>query len=1739
MVLDNLIFFNEKGYEIPVQKVYTLAWEIIPNSHVINNFISNPKGHFMIDLQNNITVVIDDPGKILVHDVKLYNKLGNDTNITISTFNDICFLNKNIEYQAPESRYKKITKYIDVVEDIQNTVQLTINTLDNTITEELPIDIFSDCKFNIINSIDEYNDTNTEYYTLSAVSLSTDDNSKTAVDYLVSSVFGDVTKIYPCIRYIGSNMQDKVSTDFVSASTVIILEEQNGQYINPVINNNISMMFEFQNDSEMRFISSNSIADIIWESSYIANNTNQKSINTPVYFSVGFSAKVEGCYQNIMAMYIYDENTNQKYIAGLFTFLTEVEGEDERYRALLGNLGIPDPEKYSNIFKEQDHLEECVDWTLVNKKSKELMINYENIFPYAGTYKALLNAVKFLGYYDLIFKEWYKIKDQNNRDKYITLQTYDTSTGKSLKSKLKQVNVSFGEFERYKKLNRLTMVYHLNQLDEDNTTETLTRYNTDSTQDRIVFDVPQVKKIYEYRTDEILAKLYSVKVWLENHILGVNCYISDICGEGLIIERIKTQAYVTEHYVKDFYSDAYLTPKISHIDEFIDSSTYIACSLTEYNSVTFETYKNIPIETFIKKTQADSTGQNIFGNEYISNPIGCLLIPDEIQYELHLDDTSCGSLYEFMNAEYLDNPILVKDNKIELYKNNSNYSIIDNTECPIIEIAQANIRYTHGNWKSNIKYSININQDKNTGNEYYTIQKHIYETTSQADIVTIYKDIQKVFLYPHIDNNPNLDNNSQFIYTANNQWNVPIIVIRNYTCPDIIPDSELTNDYILEIVKGKIIFRNKQSEINDGLCTGAEILFGYEDLSFDNIQQSINISYTYSGERVPVFTFNNATKTSNYNDAHELIAQYNPVYDIDNITNDDAIYFNSVKQKQIDAYKKQVYHNALTNSVSFDPYYNIKVNRIGDYTVTVKGYDAYNRIYVNKSDKKHTVYAPKVDIELYINSAKTVNKKSFNDSTYFGEKQDNLTLARLLNKLDTYPKYPRSYRIYDIDPMLDTEDQIQYDNISYALDVPTIGDYIVFNNFTERVVNIIKVSDNSYKLMLLDGNPNPDTIRYANEIGLCLYDNNKKEIITDIFPLTKTDLYIDDKSFTENNIYDSANSYMTVETANNDLDVIVDNIDKTPKYLYNNINAYVYNATSMLFTDLTNLSVDYNANETYIQDNVQRYKENDVIKLSYLKKTDMFNNYVNDITCCNEACYKIKRIYTDIIDNTEIIVYVLDGIFDLYKLNNKIYNNISEHSLSADNILSYNKLQVTISPAHLSAAQYVLRTAENGSELTYNYNGTAISRTQVTYEGSPLLFNSYLDTNYSAMIQKFEPKLLDNMWNYNVTFTHNDNIYKYTNVPVTIDKGRQIIIKYDEEQTGLSDTIPLKILWNWNSYYVEEVPNATLNTSYVDKHLIFQSINNTLSLIPNILGSQNIGLTLIDCFGNTVNNHGEGLLYVQNTDKTYVHRPDNEKLSIETPVKAIVAITFNEQLDKPTVYGATINNITPISAYGETCTVYLNDGNTILPKSGNTYPLNVNYTIYYSDGTKSYNKGAKLTLLDNNDTAVKNNKAKVKFGKAAQSHKHIAKTYKIKVETHSNRKYDMVTSNIIDVPVMQYGFDITTKIYNLRFLLYDVLQCGTDEINNEFLSYMIHDISYDMERLSGDIEHITGNSLNDCNLEIMTFKYIGKSGISYMIPENTTGNRQYIGIIQITLRFNVHGIKNDITATYTSPVYQE
>ena len=132
---------------------------------------------------------------------------------------------------------------------------------------------------------------------------------------------------------------------------------------------------------------------------------------------LGFSGKEEGTYRQslhicLLDTNVLDENNIPTIIPiGEIELIGETEGEDDRYRTLFTNFGIPDPKDFDHVYKESYTEDDKPDFMSINKHSKEMFLEYDKIFPYIGTYRALINAVHLLGYDDIFFKEWYKVLD--------------------------------------------------------------------------------------------------------------------------------------------------------------------------------------------------------------------------------------------------------------------------------------------------------------------------------------------------------------------------------------------------------------------------------------------------------------------------------------------------------------------------------------------------------------------------------------------------------------------------------------------------------------------------------------------------------------------------------------------------------------------------------------------------------------------------------------------------------------------------------------------------------------------------------------------------------------------------------------------------------------------------------------------------------------------------------------------------------------------------------------------------------------------------------------------------------------------------------------------------------------------------------------------------------------------------------------------------------------------------------
>ena len=265
-------------------------------------------------------------------------------------------------------------------------------------------------------------------------------------------------------------------------------------------------------------------------------NNNGFSVN------VGFSGENDGVYEQGLYICLVDkantENSElgEAYPIGEIKMAAETEGEDERYRSFFENFGIPDPKYYNNIFIDSDINNDSPDYISINKNSKKMFLAYNDIFPYIGSYKALLNAIRTLGYEDeIFFKEWYKeIGNSALEDSgYTTYEiSFKDNTNRNLIS-----NLDISERIHLRKMNWVSMVYKINE-------------ELDKPEDK--FGFPTAITNYKNFNTDRLAKILSLKNWLEKYAMGVNCHITDVGGEGLVFERYNLNKYGTYQKVYEY-----------------------------------------------------------------------------------------------------------------------------------------------------------------------------------------------------------------------------------------------------------------------------------------------------------------------------------------------------------------------------------------------------------------------------------------------------------------------------------------------------------------------------------------------------------------------------------------------------------------------------------------------------------------------------------------------------------------------------------------------------------------------------------------------------------------------------------------------------------------------------------------------------------------------------------------------------------------------------------------------------------------------------------------------------------------------------------------------------------------------------------------------------------------------------------------------------------------------------------
>lgn len=240
------------------------------------------------------------------------------------------------------------------------------------------------------------------------------------------------------------------------------------------------------------------------------------SIDT-ITLDIGFLSEVEGEFQEILEIYLTD-GTTDTLIAEVNLFC-EAIAEDTRLTTILENFGQTLDVEDSLVFRETDVNDDKSNHDVLNRKKKELILEYSNIIPYIGAYKGLINALKFYGYNDLRIKEWWLNLDTEQKHYYeIDKDTYKTLTG--------QDDV-FGEGNRLKRTGKFSLFYDIFKL-----TGEVDQYG-----------IPEIEKSFPYSQNEVLIKLYGLKTLFKRKYLPLSTRIVDITGEGIVFDRISSQTW--------------------------------------------------------------------------------------------------------------------------------------------------------------------------------------------------------------------------------------------------------------------------------------------------------------------------------------------------------------------------------------------------------------------------------------------------------------------------------------------------------------------------------------------------------------------------------------------------------------------------------------------------------------------------------------------------------------------------------------------------------------------------------------------------------------------------------------------------------------------------------------------------------------------------------------------------------------------------------------------------------------------------------------------------------------------------------------------------------------------------------------------------------------------------------------------------------------------------------------------
>ncbi len=339
---------------------------------------------------------------------------------------------------------------------------------------------------------------------------------------------------------------------------------------------------------------------------------------------VGLQSEIEDSYTRTLQLidpnYLDETSydvfncTESEHVFCEIRFYGEVEGEDERLETMVENLGGFVSQEDSKIYDDVDINEPLPDFIKLNTKRKELLLEFHNIFPYTGAYKALINILKYYGYDQVTLKEYWLNVDEfkgMNPEGVSRIRYKQTPIEDLFSTDPKTANTSKNMIpsKLYKKTSKFGLFY-------DITRDIPGQFDIDG--------LPIVEEAFLFSNEEVLIKLFALKQKLKKYFLPLNARIVDIIGEAVYYSLYDVNIWSDSLRVDDV--ELNINPCLTVLPE---DGCSIITDLTAQNFVGINVPPdlNISANTNLQSYTFGVTATNIFppyngvndqlGNEYI------------------------------------------------------------------------------------------------------------------------------------------------------------------------------------------------------------------------------------------------------------------------------------------------------------------------------------------------------------------------------------------------------------------------------------------------------------------------------------------------------------------------------------------------------------------------------------------------------------------------------------------------------------------------------------------------------------------------------------------------------------------------------------------------------------------------------------------------------------------------------------------------------------------------------------------------------------------------------------------------------------------------------------------------------------------------------------------------------------------------------------------------------------------